>query len=50
VVEPKSDVKVIRDDLSCIRGRLDAMPTKKKLVILAIVFFIAASIIRHFGL
>jgi hypothetical protein len=50
VVEPKSDVKALQDDQSYIRARLDAMPTKKKLVILAIVFFIAASIIRHFGL
>ncbi|UZE46768.1 hypothetical protein [Rhodopseudomonas sp. P2A-2r] len=47
--ERKSDAKVIQD-LSDIRARLDAMPTKKKLVILAIGLFIAASIFRHFGL
>ncbi len=49
MLEAKSDTKAARDELSYLRGRIDTMPTKKKLVALAIIVFIVANVIQHFG-
>jgi hypothetical protein len=32
-----------------LRSRIDAMPTKKKLVAVAVIVFVLANVIQHFG-
>jgi hypothetical protein len=32
-----------------LRSRIDAMPTKKKLVAAAVIVFVVANVIQHFG-
>jgi hypothetical protein len=36
-------------NLADLRSRIDAIPTKKKLVVVAVIVFVVANVVQHFG-